>query len=358
MPEIAVPQTSDIHLVVGTTGSNMPFTYYIGTELAGYDVELAMRFAAWLGATLEFKVYDYDGIIAAAQCGDVDCIFANLFVTPERAESLRFSEPTFVGEIGVMVRDETAETADAPAESISLSDLEHSRIGIQTGSTHAALVQELLPNASILYYNTYADLLAALRDDKIDAFPSSELTLRPMLTEYPQPQTVEGVALLTADLGFAAAKTPEGQALCDELSAWFSEITADGEMDAILARWTEAPDSERTVPDWTALPADRGTLHMATEGGFPPYEYYQDGKLVGIEIDLAARFCAAKGYALQITDMNFESVLPSVSAGKSDFAASGIAITPERQETLSFTQPYFTERVVLVTMERETQPHL
>ena len=104
MPEIPVPQSSDLHLTVGTTGLSVPFTYYIGTELAGYDIELATRFAAWLGATLEFKIYDYGGIVAAAQTGDVDCIFANLFITPERAESIRFSDPTYHSEIGVMVR--------------------------------------------------------------------------------------------------------------------------------------------------------------------------------------------------------------------------------------------------------------
>lgn len=51
MPEIPPTEASGLHLVVGTTGISMPFSYYIGTELA-------YRFAAWLGAGLEFKVYD------------------------------------------------------------------------------------------------------------------------------------------------------------------------------------------------------------------------------------------------------------------------------------------------------------
>ncbi|MCR5723911.1 MAG: ABC transporter substrate-binding protein/permease [Treponema sp.] len=104
MPKIPVPKTSDIHLVVGTTGVYEPYTYYVGTELSGYDIELAYRFAAWLGATISFKVYDYGGIVAAAQGGDVDCIFAALFVTPEREEALPLSKPTYVEEIAVMVR--------------------------------------------------------------------------------------------------------------------------------------------------------------------------------------------------------------------------------------------------------------
>ena len=108
MPDIKLLKESDVHLVVGTTGTNMPFTYYVGHELAGYDIELAYRFASWLGATMEFKVYDYDGIIPAANSGDIDCIFADLFITPEREEAIKFSDPTFIGEIGIMVTDRSA----------------------------------------------------------------------------------------------------------------------------------------------------------------------------------------------------------------------------------------------------------
>ena len=108
MPDIDIPKESDTHLIVGTSGTGMPFSYYIGDELAGYDVELAYRFAAWLGATIEFKVYDYDGLIPAADSGDIDCIFADLFITPEREEAIKFSQPTYVGEIGIMVADNSS----------------------------------------------------------------------------------------------------------------------------------------------------------------------------------------------------------------------------------------------------------
>ena len=113
IPDIPIPEKSDIHLVVGTSGENMPFTYYKGTEVTGYDIELALRFASWLGATIEFKVYSYDALVIAAHTGNVDCIFANLFVTPERKESVIFSDPTFTGAVGIMVRDGSAIVSDA-----------------------------------------------------------------------------------------------------------------------------------------------------------------------------------------------------------------------------------------------------
>ncbi len=113
MPVISVPENPETHLTVGTTGIVYPYSYYKGTELNGYDIELARRFAYYINADLEFKVYDYGGIIPAAASGDIDCIMANLNITPERAEALPFSDDLYEEVIGIMVRD-----ADAPGASL------------------------------------------------------------------------------------------------------------------------------------------------------------------------------------------------------------------------------------------------
>ena len=105
MPDIDVPGQAATHLCVATSGTEEPFTYYEGTELRGLDIEMARRFAAWFGAELEFRVYDYDGCIAAAQSGDADCIMASMFYTPERAEVIHFSHTLFRLDRGIMVRD-------------------------------------------------------------------------------------------------------------------------------------------------------------------------------------------------------------------------------------------------------------
>lgn len=104
MPNIDLPANPEYHLVVGTTGVVPPYSYYRGSELSGFDIEAAYRFASWLDADLEFKVYDYSGIIPAAAVGDVDCIMANLNITPERAEALIFSDSIFDQEVGILVR--------------------------------------------------------------------------------------------------------------------------------------------------------------------------------------------------------------------------------------------------------------
>ena len=104
MPEIQMPKAPDCKLKVGTTGMVQPFSYYEGTTLTGYDVELIYRFAAWLNAEVEIKIYDYDGIIAAAQAGDIDCIMANLNATEERRRHIAFSDCVYPSETAVMIR--------------------------------------------------------------------------------------------------------------------------------------------------------------------------------------------------------------------------------------------------------------
>ncbi|HCI73206.1 MAG TPA: hypothetical protein DHV42_01525 [Lachnospiraceae bacterium] len=105
MPEIPEAADPKLRLIVGTTGLSEPFNCYVDGELSGYDIELAKRFALWADMSLAFKIYDYEGIIAAAQGGDVDCIFANLYVTPERQEVIEFSDPTYEVEVAAMVQD-------------------------------------------------------------------------------------------------------------------------------------------------------------------------------------------------------------------------------------------------------------
>ena len=103
MPKVQLPSSPDYHLTVGTTGIVEPYSFYIGAELTGADIELTYRLAAWLNADISFEIYDYTSIVAAAHTGKVDLIAANLQVTPERAEALRFSDSLYQEYTGIAV---------------------------------------------------------------------------------------------------------------------------------------------------------------------------------------------------------------------------------------------------------------
>ena len=244
MPEISVPESSDLHLVVGTTGVYEPYTYYVGMELSGYDIELAYRFAAWLGATIEFRVYDYGGIVAAAQGGDVDCIFAALFITPERQEAIRFSQPTYVEEIAVMVRDTGATILpESAAEYSEYSDLSGKRVSMLTGAPFEELVRSKVPDVGeFSFFNNTPDMILALKSGKTDAFLTNNAVAALAVNRNPElvlfPQELE-----TGVFGFAFAKDDPArdvwQTACDSIP----EETRQ----ALWEKWTGADESIKVM---------------------------------------------------------------------------------------------------------------
>lgn len=88
---------------------------------------------------------------------------------------------------------------------------------------------------------------------------------------------------------------------------------------------------------------------MATEAGFAPYEYYEGGEIVGVDVEIAKEIAKAMGKKLEIKDVAFDFVINEVKSGKADFGAAGMSITPERQKEVDFTIEYaVSDQVVIV----------
>ncbi len=341
MPRIDLPDKPALHLIVGTSGIVSPYSYYVGTRLNGHDVEFAYRLAAWLNADLEFKVYDYGAIVPAALSGDVDCIIANLNVTPERAEVLPFSDSLYEVGLGVMVRGEAS--PESPAATCQ-------RIGVQTGTSFDDMIKNKMPDAEVVYYNAKADLVAALNGDKIDAFAVDEPVAKILMREDDHLTFLHDY-LDRFSCGLAFPKSEAGEALRDQFNGFLEPLRSDGTLDALADKWFGEDEDAKTMLDVTALSAENGILRMATESGYAPFEYVRNGTVVGYDIEIAARFCEACGYGLEIVDMNYDGILSSLQAGKCDFAAAGINITPEREQSVLFSEPNFSGGAVLVVLK-------
>lgn len=88
---------------------------------------------------------------------------------------------------------------------------------------------------------------------------------------------------------------------------------------------------------------------LATEAGFAPYEYYENGEVVGIDIDIAREVAKELGKELIVKDIAFDSIINEIKTGKSDFAAAGISYTEERAKAVAFSNNYAdSKQVVLV----------
>lgn len=93
-----------------------------------------------------------------------------------------------------------------------------------------------------------------------------------------------------------------------------------------------------------------GTLVMATNAEFPPYEYYEGENVVGIDADIAAAVADKLGMELKIEDMAFDSIVPAVQSGKADIGAAGMTVTEDRATQVDFSDSYYTGvQVIIVT---------
>ena len=91
-----------------------------------------------------------------------------------------------------------------------------------------------------------------------------------------------------------------------------------------------------------------GELVVATSPDFPPFENLEGEEVVGIEVDILKLICEKLGVKLTLKQMDFDSVLPGVQAGKFDCGMSGITVTPARQKNMLFTDPYFVASQAIV----------
>ncbi len=93
------------------------------------------------------------------------------------------------------------------------------------------------------------------------------------------------------------------------------------------------------------------TLTMGTNASFPPYEYYEDGKIVGIDAEIAQAIADKLGMDLVIEDMEFKAIIPAVTTGKIDFGMAGMTVTEERLQSVNFSETYATGVQAIIVKE-------
>ncbi len=102
----------------------------------------------------------------------------------------------------------------------------------------------------------------------------------------------------------------------------------------------------------TAALAD--TLTMGTNASFPPYEYYENNVIVGIDAEIAAAIAEKLGMELEIVDMDFGAIISAVTEGKVDIGMAGMTVTDERKQSVNFSDTYAVGiQAIIVTEDSE-----
>lgn len=104
---------------------------------------------------------------------------------------------------------------------------------------------------------------------------------------------------------------------------------------------------------------EEGKITVATEAAFKPFEYVEDGKIIGFGSDLLAEFVKDLGVEVEQLDLPFQGILAGLAAGQYDMVATSVAPNPERAESYAFSRPFATiENVVVTPIDDESVQEL
>lgn len=93
---------------------------------------------------------------------------------------------------------------------------------------------------------------------------------------------------------------------------------------------------------------DENQLVMVTEAGFAPYEYYENGEVVGVDVDIDREIAKYLGKTLVVKDIAFDSIINEVKTGKADFGAAGISYSDDRAKNVDFSINYAVSKQVVI----------
>ena len=237
----------------------------------------------------------------------------------------------------------------------SLEDLNGKTVGVQLGTTGDLLMSEEVGKADGLnlagveQYNKAADAVQALLTNKIDAVCIDDQVAKNFVAANEDKLTMLDTAY--KEESYAIAVSKDNPELTEALNGAIAELKEDGTLDAILNKYIAKEEGATgyVTPEGTEYP--NGTLVMATNATFDPYEYIENGEVVGIDAEFAKALCDKLGYDLEIEDMEFDSIIAAVNSGKADFGMAGMTVTPEREEQIDFTDTYCTAAQSIIVLK-------
>ena len=136
---------------------------------------------------------------------------------------------------------------------------------------------------------------------------------------------------------YAICIAKENTDLLDKINAALAELEADGTKQAIIDKYISGKEHDlKFQQDVEGKPE----IHMATNAQFPPYEYYENEVIVGIDAEFAAAIADKLGMKLVIDDMEFDAIITAVQTGKADFGMAGMTVTEDRLTQVNFSTSY------------------
>lgn len=253
----------------------------------------------------------------------------------------------------------------------SISGLEGSIIGAQTGTFHLDALTAQTSGVEVKEYPDFTQLLNALNSGVIDGYVAEEPTAYAVVAQNP---SLSYVALKNNDTGFTATDADTGIAVAfktgSEYVARVNEILANISLETreklmkqvvTMSTDTDAALSEALALSSSNTDTSGGTLKIAMECAYAPFNWTQlsdvngavriegtDTYANGYDVQIAKYIAAELGMELVIYSAKWEALITGVQAGTYDAIIAGMSPTEEREKEVDFTDCYYNSNLVII----------
>lgn len=212
------------------------------------------------------------------------------------------------------------------------------RIGILVGTILDKAVEQRVDYTLFDYYDDYNEMEKDLLKGAIDAIVGDYPVLLQIAAYVPGLRVLDewledgyyGLAFRSADVW-----------LRNSANRVIADMRRDGSLDKLVEKWVTGPEAEKVIPPVESddrLPR----LRVGTSSVMPPFSYLNGEKsVVGLDLELSGIIASRIGRRLDVYDMEFGSLIPSLLDGEIDMIASCLSITPEREKIIRFTDGYY-----------------
>lgn len=229
----------------------------------------------------------------------------------------------------------------------SVKDLEGAKIGTQAGTTGDIYATDEYGDNAVDSYNKGAEAVLALTQGKVDAVIIDDQPAQVFVQQNKGLRILEEEFVLE-DYAICIAK--DNTELKEQINAALATIKEDGTFQAIIDYYIG--NVEGSAPYVVKDVERNGTLTVATNAEFPPYEFKKGDEYLGVDMDMARAIADILGKKLVISDMHFDSIIASVQTGKADIGCAGMTVTQDRLESIDFTDSYYTGRQVVIVKDK------
>ena len=237
-----------------------------------------------------------------------------------------------------------AEQSSQQSSVTCADDLVGKKIGVQIGTTGMTYA-EGVEGATVEKYNKGADAIEALKQGKIDA-----VLIDASPAKYFVSKNSDIVALDDpfAVEEYACAVKKGNDELTQQINDALSQLRENGTLTLIEQNWlVDAEYGKHPYESPEGVTYD-GKLVMATNAEFAPYEFKEEGKIVGFDVDMMTAVCDILGKELVIDDMAFDSIIAAVDSGKADVGVAGMTVTEDRLKNVNFSDSYTEASQVII----------